>query len=99
MVSESHQLDLYIVAYWRMTKLKGKNVPKKNMKDAKHRSANAGSFNGRTNSITSSFLGFGVNLDLIVRLAITSIPRIRNAAARIVQGNPIRGMSLETMMG
>ena len=82
-----------------MTKLKGKNVPKKNMKDAKHRSANAGSFSGWMNSKTLSFLGLGVNLDLIVRFAIMSIPRIKNAAARMVQGNPIRGMSFETMIG
>jgi len=47
----------------------------------------------------SSFLGLGVNLDLTVKLAITSMPRIMKAAALIVHGNPILGMSFETMMG
>jgi hypothetical protein len=82
-----------------MTKLKGKKVPKKNVNDATQRRANAGSLNGRKNSNISNFFGFGVNLDLTVRFAMISSPKIKNAAARIVHGNPIFGMSFETIMG
>jgi hypothetical protein len=85
--------------YWRMTKLKGKNVPKKNVNDARQRRVNAGSFNGLMNSIISNFLGLGVNLDLTVRFAMISNPKIKNAAARIVHGNPIFGISFETIIG
>ena len=46
-----------------------------------------------------SFLGRGVNLDFTVRLAMISIPRIENAAVLMVHGNPISGISLDTMMG
>jgi hypothetical protein len=79
--------------------LKGRNVPKKNMKDATHMIAKAGSFKGRMNSMTSTGLGLGVNRDLTVKFAMTSIPRITKEATLIVQGNPIRGMSFETMIG
>ena len=79
--------------------MKGRNVPKKKKKDAIHRRVNAGCFKGRINSIISSFLGRGANLDLTVKLAITSMPRIMNAQTLIVQGKPIFGISLLTMMG
>ena len=79
--------------------MKGKKVPKKNVNDATQRRANAGSLNGRKNSNISNFFGFGVNLDLTVRFAMIRSPKIKNAAARIVHGNPIFGMSFETIMG
>lgn len=82
-----------------MTKLKGKNVPKKNKNEETHSKANAGSFRGLTNSMITSGLGFGVRRDLTVKLAMTSIPKIRKATALIVQGNPICGMSFETIIG
>ena len=82
-----------------MTKLKGKKVPKKNMKDAMQIKANAGSFKGRMNSMISSLRGLGASLDLTVKLAIINIPKSINAAALIVQGNPIFEMSFETIIG
>lgn len=85
--------------YWRITKLRGRNRPKKKKNDAKHKSANAGSRRGRMKSMRMNGLGEWLNLDFTVRLQITSIPRIIKAAALIVQGNPIRGMSFETMIG
>lgn len=59
----------------------------------------AGSRKGRTNSKRSTFLGFGDSLDFTVTLAIRSMPRIMNAAALIVQGNPISGINLDTNIG
>ena len=66
--------------------MNGRKVPKKKRKEAAQRIANAGSFRGRKNSRTSTFLRRGVNLDFTVRLAMTSMPKITNAAALIVQG-------------
>jgi hypothetical protein len=69
------------------------------MKDATQIIAKAGSFKGRINSITSTGLGLGVKRVLTVKFAMTSIPRIKKAAALIVHGYPIWGMSFETMIG
>ena len=69
------------------------------MKAAAHMRPNAGSFKGVKNSMMTSFRGLGGSLDLTVRFAITCSPRIMNAAARMVQGKPILGMSFETKIG
>lgn len=74
-------------------------MPKKNKNDATHIRTKGGSFSGVMNSMMSSFLSLGANLDFTVKLDIVSIPSIINAAALIVQGNPICGMSLETKIG
>ncbi len=74
-------------------------MPKKKRNEAKQSRLNAGSFRGRTKLIRSSFFGCGVNLDLTVKLAIMSMPNMVKATALIVQGNPICGISLETMIG
>ena len=66
--------------------MKGKNVPKKNKNAATQRIPKAGSFRGPTNSITSTLFRRGVNLDFTVKLATTSMPKIVNAAALMVQG-------------
>jgi hypothetical protein len=79
--------------------LNGKNVPKKNKKAPAQVIAKAGSFRGRMNSMTSTFFCRGVNLDFTVRLATAHMPKIMNAADLIVHGNPIFGMSLETIIG
>lgn len=79
--------------------LNGRKVPKKNIKPATQMRVKAGSLRGRMKSIISTLLGFGVNLDFTVRLEMMSIPRIMNAAALIVHGNPILGISFDTMMG
>ena len=51
------------------------------------------------NSSRISGFGCGGSRDFTVKLAMTSKPRIKNAATRIVQGNPISGMSRSTSMG
>jgi hypothetical protein len=79
--------------------LKGKKVPKKKRKEAKHIKAKAGSVNGLMKSNASNFFGLGVSLDLTVRFATINIPRIVKATVRIVHGNPIKGMSLVTIIG
>ncbi len=79
--------------------MKGKKVPKKKKKDAMQSNKKAGSLQGRTKSIGSNFLGRGDNRDFTVRFAMTSMPKIMNATALIVHGNPILGMSFDTMIG
>jgi hypothetical protein len=69
------------------------------MKDATQIKAKAGSLKGRIWSIISNFLGFGASLDLTVKLAMMSIPKSMNAAALIVHGNPILGISFVTIIG
>lgn len=49
--------------------------------------------------INLTFLGIGLSRDLTVKLAMMSMPRNMKATALIVQGNPILGMSFETIMG
>ena len=83
----------------KMTKLKGKKRPKKKRKEAKTTSAYGGSARGLMNSRRMSGLGDGGSRDLTVRFAMTSRPRIKNAATRIVQPNPILGISRSTRMG
>ena len=83
----------------RKLTLNGRKVPQKNINPATHMRKKAGSLKGRMNSITSTLFGFGDNLDFTVTLAMRSIPRIMNAAALIVHGNPISGISFDTMMG
>lgn len=69
------------------------------MKPAMHIRRKAGSFKGRTNSIRLTLFGFGDSLDFTVRFAMINIPRIMNAAALIVHGNPISGISFDTIIG
>lgn len=57
----------------------GRNIPIKNKKDPKAVKSNGISLSGRTNCMGSKLDGFGGILDLIVKLAITSRTRIRNA--------------------
>ena len=74
-------------------------MPKKNRKEAPTTSAYGGSARGVMNSLRTSGLGAGGSRDFTIKLAMTSRPRIKKAATRIVQGNPISGMSRVTRIG
>lgn len=82
-----------------MTKVKGKNIPQKKQKAAATVKTNLMSCNGRIKFMGSNPFFCGFNLDFRVRLAMTSIKRMRNAQIRIAQPNWTCGISFDTMIG
>ena len=91
-------LETPLACPWRMMKLVGRKIPRKKKKLAIETNAKRISLKFETNSMTRNGLGTCLRRDFRNRLAIVSMPRIMKATARMVQGNPILGISWLIMM-
>lgn len=80
-------------------KLKGRKLPKYTNRPPIVRSTKAGSFRASMKSLSERGFRDGGMRDLMNMFATTSNPSIMKATARIVQPNPICGISFVTMMG
>jgi len=94
----ANPVDIPSACAWRMIKLKGRKVPKKNKKLARAVARNGGSLSGLTNSMMIKGLGRVSRRDLTVRLAMIMRPRIIKAAVRMDQAKPIWGMRRSIIM-